>query len=271
MFQRIVVILSLTALCIYLLVSAPVPLADNQEQHANIPIAEALSVLAAENAVVRSLWTEEIVGEGAAVGLEFDEDWLQPELEAGPLPALFLRAAAGYLQAADVQVGLFLGSDAPLSRANAFKGEQAQAFARLRRANQAQFFYADDVELYTAMFADEATSQACVDCHNEHPEAPRRDWKLGDIMGATTWTYPRSTVSPAELLAMLDAYRGSVAAVYQDYLDKARDFERPPSIGGVWPRDGYALPIGAVFMAEAERRASASTLAKLLQLQRSSP
>ncbi len=23
----------------------------------------------------------------------------------------------------------------------------------------------------------------CVDCHNSHPESPKRDWKVGDVRG----------------------------------------------------------------------------------------
>ena len=25
--------------------------------------------------------------------------------------------------------------------------------------------------------------KACVDCHNSHPESPKRDWKVGDVRG----------------------------------------------------------------------------------------
>ena len=26
-------------------------------------------------------------------------------------------------------------------------------------------------------------AQACVACHNAHPESPKRDWKVGDVRG----------------------------------------------------------------------------------------
>ena len=34
-----------------------------------------------------------------------------------------------------------------------------------------------------AVYADVASVQACVACHNAHPESPRRDFALGDVMG----------------------------------------------------------------------------------------
>jgi hypothetical protein len=33
-------------------------------------------------------------------------------------------------------------------------------------------------------------SKACVDCHNNHPNSPRRDFKLNDVMGAIVITFP---------------------------------------------------------------------------------
>jgi methyl-accepting chemotaxis protein len=31
--------------------------------------------------------------------------------------------------------------------------------------------------------ADKMTQQACVDCHNSHPDTPKNDWKLNDVRG----------------------------------------------------------------------------------------
>jgi len=48
-------------------------------------------IVAHENNVVRTLWTKKIVVAGKKFGLKFDEDWRNDMVEAGPLPALFLR------------------------------------------------------------------------------------------------------------------------------------------------------------------------------------
>lgn len=36
---------------------------------------------------------------------------------------------------------------------------------------------------YTAVYPDIAVSEACTQCHNNHRDSPRNDFKIGDIMG----------------------------------------------------------------------------------------
>jgi len=35
--------------------------------------------------------------------------------------------------------------------------------------------------------------QSCVDCHNMHPDSPKKDWRVGDMRGAVDITIPLST------------------------------------------------------------------------------
>lgn len=43
---------------------------------------------------------------------------------------------------------------------------------------------------FQAVFADRAISQSCVGCHNAHPESPKTDFKLNDVMGGVVITLP---------------------------------------------------------------------------------
>ena len=43
-----------------------------------------------------------------------------------------------------------------------------------------------------AIYADRAVSQACIGCHNAHPDSPRHDFKQNDVMGAIMITVPLS-------------------------------------------------------------------------------
>ena len=43
---------------------------------------------------------------------------------------------------------------------------------------------------FQAVYADIGISQSCVDCHNAHPNSPRRDFKLNDVMGGIVITIP---------------------------------------------------------------------------------
>jgi diguanylate cyclase (GGDEF)-like protein len=37
--------------------------------------------------------------------------------------------------------------------------------------------------IVTVAIADKMTSQSCVQCHNSHPNSPKRDWNVGDVRG----------------------------------------------------------------------------------------
>ena len=43
---------------------------------------------------------------------------------------------------------------------------------------------------YIAVYADLAISKSCVNCHNRHLLSPRRDYQLGDVMGAIVISFP---------------------------------------------------------------------------------
>jgi adenylate cyclase len=257
--------LSLVVAGIYLFVNAPPALPETSaEPGSTIPIEAVLATVAAENDIARALYTREIVTAGQAAGLRFQEEWLEPGIDAGPLPALLLREAAASLQRGPLPLGLFLGSDFPISPANRFAGRQTAAFETIKRTRRPEFFYAEDTGQYTAMFPDVAGVQGCVTCHNEHKDSPKTDWVLDDVMGATTWTYDKAAVTPEEYLRIIGAVRQSFRDAYAKYLEKVPSFEKQPEIGDRWPAEGYFLPSADVFMAEFARRASASTVDRLL-------
>jgi hypothetical protein len=256
--------LLLTALIVYLFVSAPPPLSEQAVANANIPVERVFALVEAENDAARALWTREIVAAGKLAGLRFGEDWREAGEEAGPLPALFLRETAKNLESNPVRLSLFLGSDAPINSANRFEGLQQEAFARIRATGESQFFQMPDTRLYTAMFPDEAVTEACVTCHNDHEDSPRNDWKLHDVMGATTWAYPENRLTAEQMIGVLAALRTSIRRAYQTYLDKTATFSKPPEIGARWPRDGYYLPSADVFMSALGESTAAASLDALL-------
>lgn len=260
-----VVLAALACLGIYLFVDAPPALGEREATAERIPIATVFEIVAKENAAARALYTKEIVQAGMAQGLRFGEDWREPGVDAGPLPALFLRETGARLETSAVDLRLFLGSDLPINAANRFTGEQADAFERVRTTGTPVVAFASDTALHTALFPDIAVTQACVDCHNRDENSAKHDWRVGDIMGATTWTYPRDSVTPEELLQILATLRGAVADTYAGYVARAQSFETPPTIGDRWPREGRYLPSPEVFAAEHARLASSATLADLLR------
>ncbi len=261
-----VVVAVAAVLVAVVVVNAPPPDGVASDGGPPVPIAAVFAVLEAENDSVRRLWAEDIVGAGQEQGLLFDEDWHEEGLDAGPLPALFLRETAENLRRSPAPIYLFLGSDFPINDANKFTGLQAERFAQMRRTGEPQFFLDPEIGFRTAMFFDIASAEACVVCHNAEPDSPKSDWVVGDIMGATTWSYPEGEISMAEALGLVHALRRSIREVYENYLEKVATFADPPPVGDQWPAGGYFLPSADVFMAEAENRASADTLRSLLAI-----
>ncbi len=244
-------VLVLLVLGVYLFVQRPEPLPEEGAVAGEtVPIKTVFTLVVAENDIARSLWTREIVGKGKKAGLAFGEDWLEDGVEKGPLPALFLRAAATRLERHHIPLSLFLGSDFPIAPSNLFSGPQMEKFRIIKETHEPQFFYAEDAQLHTAMFADFASVAPCVNCHNAHPDSPKTDWKLNDVMGATTWAYPKAAVSRDEFIAIVKAFRHGITGAYVSYLEKVATFSAPPEIGEQWPREGYYLPSAEVFLQE---------------------
>lgn len=245
----IVLALVLTCLVTYLFVNAPPPLLDTVKQEKNTySVEDAFGIIAELNNATRTFYTKEIVEKGKPVGLNFHEDWENNTIDAGPLPALFLRSTASFIEKSRVPLGLYLGSDFPIEETNLFKGIQAQQFKKIKKNNKPIFFYDGDTERYVGMFPDFATTQACIVCHNKHKNSPKKNWKLNDVMGATTWLYPSDSLSTEELIDIISIYQKGVNYSFDKYLNKVKGFKntQKPHIGDSWPISGYNLPSSKV-------------------------
>ncbi len=229
-------------------------------------VSDVLEMVAKENDVTRTLYTKAIVGKGKAQGMKFHEDWRKDDVEAGPLPALFLRGVATSIKKSPVPLGLYLGSDFPINAANKFVGKQAELFTQIKADRKPQFFYDEDQKLHTAMFADVAGAGACVSCHNEHPQTSKTDWKLGDVMGATTWQYPKDSLTYKETVAVLNSYANGTVDIYKEYLAEIAAFKESdkPEIGTKWPYEGNYLPSAEVFLDSVKKLSSYETMKDLL-------
>lgn len=230
-------------------------------------VEEVLEMVAAENDITRTLYTKGIVGAGKKQGLKFDEDWQDDEVEAGPLPALFLRGISSDIRKSSVPLGLYLGSDFPINASNKLEGKQADLFAKIKQNHKPQFFYDEAQKVHTAMFADLAMAAPCVNCHNDHPNTSKKDWKLGDVMGATTWQYPSDSLSYKEAVGVLNAYRNGTKAIYNAYLEEIAAFKSSPkpTIGKTWPSKGFNLPTAEVFIDSVRKLTSYKSLEVLVK------
>ena len=134
----------------------------------------------------RTIYSELIVERlGATIGLPATENWEKEK--ALPLPAQFLLKTAEDSNAKGIGMHYRLISLWPINKKNGpqssfeTKGLEhnlqnpTEPFSQLISVNGKPFF--------RAIFPDKAVSKSCVQCHNKHLQSPKRDFKLGDIMG----------------------------------------------------------------------------------------
>ena len=107
-----------------------------------------------------------------------------------PLPAQMFRFAAEELLDESGETGDFWLALRALTPINEAMGPitpvEEQGLQQVK-ANPKEPFYAEEnffgQQSFVAIYADVASVEACVSCHNSHPKSPRNDFKLGDVMG----------------------------------------------------------------------------------------
>ena len=113
-------------------------------------------------------------------GITPKEDWIK-DAHAIPLPAQFVKAAAADLESFEIGlIGLTPVYKSNLPRTQA----ETDGLQRLTSDRSKKVISFPDGNQFKAMAADIAVVQSCVDCHNNHPDSPWRNFKKGDIMGA---------------------------------------------------------------------------------------
>jgi hypothetical protein len=111
-----------------------------------------------------------------------------------PLPVQFLRLAGEHV-ASTPQAGRLsfkLVSVDAINKKNLpqddFEKAGLAAIARDPASPYRQLQRVNERRVFASMYADKAVSVGCVECHNAHPESPRHDYKLSDVMGALVVT-----------------------------------------------------------------------------------
>lgn len=111
-----------------------------------------------------------------------------------PLPATFVRETAERTNRLDAGYRVTLISPWPINKAQGVTDDfHHTGFAYLTRHPDDQFIRSDSIDgrqVLRVLMADRALSPSCVSCHNAHPESPRHDFQLGDVMGGLEITIP---------------------------------------------------------------------------------
>lgn len=111
-----------------------------------------------------------------------------------PLPAQMFRAGSEAVAQVTDTFSYTLQSEWPINKQNAPKSPMEEEGLKFISANPGENFYGTEelggTKYFTAVYADVAVAAACVDCHNDHKDSPKTDFKIGDVMGGVVIRVP---------------------------------------------------------------------------------
>ena len=121
------------------------------------------------------------------------ENW-RAKKKTLPLPAQFLEEASDLASKTGTKVRYRLISLWPINPQNNPDDESEkkglEAVREHPERSATSTVKIDNQTYFRAIYADRAVSQACVGCHNSHPHSPKKDFKMGDVMGGLVIEVP---------------------------------------------------------------------------------
>jgi len=141
----------------------------------------------------RTIYSEYIVERmEKTVGLKSTENWKQEN--ALPLPAQFLALSSQIVNGKNLGLDYRLLSQWPINPQNSPKSEiEKTGLEKVSSSSKTPYFkiFSNKGDrFFKAIFPDIAVTKACVNCHNNHPNSSKKDFKLGDVMGAISLSIP---------------------------------------------------------------------------------
>lgn len=115
------------------------------------------------------------------------------------LPAQMFRFGAELVQKRseklpDVNFSYSLQSLWPINKQNAPKTKAEKEGLKYVAENKGKNYYTTETlggqKYFTAVYADTGVAPVCVSCHNGHKDTPKKDFKIGDVMGGVVIRIP---------------------------------------------------------------------------------
>jgi hypothetical protein len=103
-----------------------------------------------------------------------------------PLPAQMLRMGATEVTQSGASFNYSLISPWPINKQNGPRTESEKAGLRTV-TETGKNYYTEEIlggkKYFSAYYPDKAVTEGCVTCHNAHKDSPRKDFRLGDVLG----------------------------------------------------------------------------------------
>ncbi len=145
----------------------------------------------------RTVYTKNVVNRLQNVEnvIKASEHWQDDK--ALPLPAQMFRMGAEMVSKKDAGFTYALLSEWPVNKQNAPKTDIEKQGLKFIVENPGKNFYGEEElggqKYFTAVYADKGVAEACIKCHNGHKDSPRKDFKMGDVMGGVVIRIPISS------------------------------------------------------------------------------
>ncbi|MBX3607102.1 MAG: DUF3365 domain-containing protein [Piscinibacter sp.] len=154
-------------------------------------MADALhAVMAADRTVYTRLIVNRLQNEEKL--LKATEHWKDEKTLV--LPAQMFRYGSEEVAKTNKDFSYSLLSSWPVNKQNAPRTPVEKEGLESVAKTPAQPFYKEETlggkKYFTAVYADRAVAPACVTCHNDHKDSPRKDFKIGDTMGGVVIRIP---------------------------------------------------------------------------------
>jgi hypothetical protein len=124
--------------------------------------------------------------------IKASEHWKDDK--ALPLPAQMFRFGAEHVAEKNPNFSYSLLSLWPINKQNEAKTDAEKTGLKYVVDNPGKSYYADESlggkKYFTAVYPDVAVAPACVECHNNHKDTPKSDFKIGDVMGGVVVRIP---------------------------------------------------------------------------------
>jgi uncharacterized protein DUF3365 len=141
----------------------------------------------------REVYSEHVVNRLQKNNIVYaSENWWEDN--ALLLPAQFLLNASDLIINKNIALDFKLISSWPINKhngpANEFERRGLKDIIRHPVRPFIEYREIGGKKYFQAVYPDFAVSPACVSCHNAHPNSPKKDFKLNDVMGGIVMTLP---------------------------------------------------------------------------------
>ena len=167
--------------------------ATTEETAVSLPIEMVADYVHAVIEADREVYTRHVVERLQLKGvIVASENW--EEKNTLPLPAQFLMESGRVMARKGIGVQYRLISLWPINNRNVARSElEKEGLGTiLTHPNKPYTGYVKvgTTRYFQAVYPDLAVTQACIGCHNAHPDSPKRDFKINDVMGAMVISIP---------------------------------------------------------------------------------